>query len=152
MRFARAIALLLAAASFAAAQEPLRVEVPFETLKGPNLMIVRVTLRGKTGDFLFDTGNERTLVDREFAGFPKSKRDKAELGEIAVEWTKLGPLCVEKHCFEKKTVGIAELGLLPRLGRRVDGIIGQDLLREFDEVTISYKKSTVTLVIEGDAK
>ncbi len=157
MKLARMLAIPLAAAICPAAwghphREAARVELPFETTKEQSLMIVRVSLGGKTGDFLFDTGNEITLVDREFAGFPSEKRGKGELGEIAVEWVKLGPLCLGKYCFEKRTVGVAELGIFPRLGRRIDGIVGQDLLREFDEVTINYKKSTVTLIIEGDAK
>jgi aspartyl protease len=163
MKLARILALPLAAAICAAAwghsrREPARVEVPFETTRGgAGLMTIRVTVNGKTGDFLFDTGDELTLLDREFAGF-KSEKPKPEKngahpdGQSGISTMKqvvLGPVCIEKHCFEKRTVGIAELGFFPRLGRRIDGIIGQDLLREFDEVTINYKKSTVTFSTEG---
>jgi len=154
------LAIPLAAAICAAAwghahREPARVELPFETVKGRNLMIVRVSVGGKTGDFLFDTGDELTLVDREFAGYAKPKLEKngahpdGQSGVTTAKWVTAGPVCLAEHCFEKRTVGIAELGMFPRLGMRIDGIVGQDLLREFDEVTINYRKSTVTLVIEG---
>jgi len=60
--------LVAAACSVATARhsrEAVRVALPFETVKTAKLMIVRVTIVGKTGDFLFDAGDELTLVDRE---------------------------------------------------------------------------------------
>jgi len=100
-------------------------------------------------------GDELTLVDREFVGFPKPKQDKdgahpdGQSGITTVKWADVGPMCLEKFCLEKRRVGIAELGVFPRLGRRIDGILGQDLLREFDEVSINYKTEVVTLTIGG---
>jgi len=150
--------LVAAACSVATARhsrEAVRVALPFETVKTAKLMIVRVTIAGKTGDFLFDTGDELTLVDREFVGSPKPKQDKdgahpdGQSGITTVKWADVGPMCLEKFCLEKRRVGIAELGVFPRLGRRIDGILGQDLLREFDEVSINYKTEVVTLTIGG---
>ncbi len=161
MKHPRVLALTLfaaAACSVAAAKhsrEAVRVELPFQTTKTAKLMIVRVTIAGKTGDFLFDTGDELTLLDREFAGFPKPKRDKdgshsdGQSGITTVKWVDVGPMCLEKFCLDKRKVGIAELGVFPRLGRRIDGIVGQDLLREFDQVSIDYRTEVVTLTISG---
>jgi len=154
-----AMPLLGAAVCSAAAarhsREVVRVELPFETVKTAKLMIVRVTIARKTGDFLFDTGDELTLLDREFAGLPKPKCDKdtahpdGQSGITTVKWVDVGPMCLEGFCLDKRKVGIAELGFFPRLGRRIDGIIGQDVLREFDEVLINYRTEIVTLRFGG---
>lgn len=41
-------------------------------------MIVRVTVAGKPANFILDTRDELTLLDREFFGFAKPERKKSE--------------------------------------------------------------------------
>ncbi len=134
-------------------REPVRVEVPFET-SGHDLIVVRISVAGRAANFILDTGDELTMVDRQFAGFPKQDRKKSDApgghGVLTTGMAQLPTLCFESYCLKNRKVGVGEFEEVSKLvGRRIDGTIGQDLLREFDEVIINYKKSTVTLSREG---
>ncbi len=151
-----ALALLAAAVCSAAAarhgREIVRVEVPFETVSGHDVILVAVTVAEKPAHFILDTGSELTMVDREFAGFTREKRKASRAGGhgiVNVGTAMVSPFCMGTHCLNFRKVGVGEFGELSEyLGRRIDGLLGQDVLRAFDEVTIDYKKSTVTFSIE----
>ena len=50
-------------------------------------------------------------------------------------------------CLGKTIVGIVKLDEISKeLGCHIDGIIGQNLLREFDSVSIEYKRGVVVFV------
>jgi hypothetical protein len=154
--------LLLAAAVCSAAawgharREPVRVEVPFET--GEHKMIlIRATVAGRPATFILDTGTELTLLDREYSGLPKREHKQTDAagghGIATVAFAQVSVFCVAQHCVKDMKVAVGEFaGISKLLGRRIDGTIGQDLLRAFDEVTIDYKKSTVTFSIEGEGQ
>jgi hypothetical protein len=147
-----ALVLAVAAAAQGHGREPVRVQVPFETAER-NVTIVRVTVAGKPPNFILDTGAELTLLDREFAGFAKPEANKSETpgghGIATVGFAQVASLCFEKYCLRDWKVGIGEFADVSRLiGRCTDGAIGQDLMREFDEVSIDYKHGTVTLTVE----
>jgi hypothetical protein len=148
LKFAVALALAATSAAWGHERRAVKIEVPF-TVKA-NLVVLKMTLAGKPGTFLLDTGAQGTMLDREFAGFAKKKRT-GEFGVIDVEYSSVDKLCFEGGaCFPKTRVGVAELGNVAGLPLHLDGIIGQDLLRGFDEVSIDYKRGIVTLAIKGD--
>jgi len=129
-----------------------RVELHFESVRG--LMLVRARMGDREGTFIFDTGAQMTLVDREFLGLkPEDKPfdGAAAPGARMTRTAEVAPACLGELCAAKATVGTADFGDVSKgLGRRIDGILGQDVLRKFDHVGIDFKKSVVTLVLKGN--
>jgi hypothetical protein len=150
MNFARIFALCLAAASFTSAKEPVRVELRFESVRG--LMLVKARMGEREGTFIFDTGAETTLADREFLKLKREEKsfDANAPGAKTLRPAKVSPACLGAACVEHATVGVAEFGEASRgLGREIDGILGQDVLREFDCVAIDYKRGVIVLTKNG---
>lgn len=148
-----ALALAVAATVWDDGRGAARVEVPFETV-GHNVMVVRVTVAGKPANFILDTGDELTLLDREFAGFAKPERKKYDEpgghGILTVGFAQIASFCFKSYCLIERKVGVGEFADVSKLvGRRIDGAIGQDLMREVDRVSIDYKHGTVTLTVEA---
>ncbi len=123
----------------------MRVEVPFETVR--RLPVIHASVAGKSGAFVLDTGSEGTLVDRKFLGLKKAG-DGAALGSGGIMGapSNVGEFCISAHCIGKTQVWLIDFdGYSEKMGRRVDGIIGQDFLQRFDSVTFDYVHRRVIL-------
>lgn len=149
MKFAVALALVASTAAWGHERRAVKIEVPFETVRGA--VIIRVTMAGRQGDFLLDTGAEILLADRQFLGVPTKDARRGPDGVTVVDMAKVNDFWIGGHCFGRRTVGLMDFAALSKsLGRRISGTVGQDVLREFDSVNIDYKRGMVTLTIQGD--
>ncbi len=119
--------------------------IPFESHAG--LILLRVELNGKPANFLLDTGAQVSYLDRNIAGIGKHQEGNNVNGVIdAAKLVRASSLCIGPRCLADRTFAVVDYERVSRaLNVRIDGQLGQDILREFDSVRIDYRNSTVTL-------
>jgi hypothetical protein len=127
--------------------------VPFEVHGKRNAILVRVVVNGKPHTFVLDTGAARTVVSPNvlggLAGFNlKLSRFRARgpgfAGEAILE--RVDSLRLGEKTWHDRRVVVMDLEEVSKVySRQIDGLIGQDLLREFNSVLIDFKNSKLTL-------
>jgi hypothetical protein len=130
------------------AQERRTYTVPFHTVKG--LILLDGKLNDKPAVFLLDTGANNSVVDYRAAGLDNLKLDALRStgnagaeGACIVREVKLS---LEHRSWLNRRVCIMDLSdVSRRMGARIDGFIGQDVLSEFSAVRIGYLNSVVEL-------
>ncbi len=137
--------------SESSAQERRSFVVPFHTVRG--LILLDGQLNGKPAVFLLDTGANYSVADYRAAGFDSLKLDvfrstgsAGAEGDCAVREVKLSI----QHCSGYRSwyrrVCVMDLSdASKRMGAKIDGFVGADVLREFNAVRIDFKAQTVTL-------
>ena len=138
----------LALAIAAPAQEHKTFVVSFHTVNG--LILLDGQLNGKPASLLLDTGANNSVVDVHSAGFDGLKLDALRStgaagaeGDCAVREVKLS---LEHRSWLNRRVCVMDLSdVSRRMGVRVDGFIGADVLTEFSSVKIDYKNHTLEL-------
>ena len=142
-----------AVAAFAAAA----VSVPVERLEGNNLLIVAGTIEGRECSLLLDTGATHTTFD---LGWVKENLPAVALKDVIVDGTTNVRVVPKSFVAESLRLGEVDfqgfpvfavpLGHLSQaVGRRVDGILGMNLLGAYD-VRISAREGRA--VFSGEAK
>lgn len=122
---APALLILLLLAVTAHAQERKTYTAPFRTVKG--MILLDATINGKPSVLVLDTGTRFTCTTQAV------KHERASIGVAGLT-------------FEKQPVLTVNLDSLSKwAGTRIDGLLGQDVLREFARVTIDYKAGLVEL-------
>ena len=137
--------MLLAIARFAVAGEGKTYRAPFHTVNGLILQ-----LNGKPAVFLLDTGANNSVVDVHSAGFDGLKLDALRStgsagaeGACVVREVKLS---LEHRSWLNRRVCVMDLtDVSRRMGTRVDGFIGMDVLTEFSVVRIDFKNRIIEL-------
>lgn len=126
--------------------------VPIELSSRFGLVLVRAEVDGKPATFIMDTGSSHTILSTKLA------RGRPLVFEPRATPTK-GNGWVGKAVKVKATVKIGEavwpdheflaMDDLPdisnALGQRVDGMLGQDILKEFKVVQIDFKHRRLVL-------
>jgi hypothetical protein len=131
------------------------IEVPFETGPQESVIVVRGTANGRPAVFILDTGSSRTILRPELVGtaagsLPTSAFADGGPGLHAQgRWTRATIRLGEKT-WRREVVAMNFDEVSRALGMRVDGLIGQDLLREFDRVTIDFRARKILLTGKGD--
>ena len=150
-----ALRILLAASNvafalsvFAADAPPPGVEVPF--LSTLNLVLVPVSINGaKPLEFIFDTGQEATIVDAQVAGRLGLKILNAQAtavpgGSVMVGSIADSTLAVSGAKAEHLTIQAAPIGFVSSvIGRRISGILGHDFIHRFS-VKVDYTRDKIT--------
>lgn len=91
------------------------------------MILLDATVNGKPSVLVLDTGTRFTCTTQAV------KHERASIGIAGLT-------------FEKQPVTTVNLDSLSKwAGTRIDGLLGQDILREFSAVRIDYKAQTVTL-------
>ena len=118
------------------AQAPSNVfRVPFHTVNGMILIDARVN--GQPSVMLFDTGARTTLLSNVSA--PTLQLSKPTyIGESA-----RADLCLGSLTIASMFVVVNLEQAKKQVGAHFDGILGQDILREFSSVRINYRASVV---------
>ena len=138
--------LLLFACVASPQEQPRTFRVTFHTVNG--LILLDATVNGKPQTFILDTGAQVSLLDRSLAGLEKQKAGNNVNGVI--DTSKMGrvvsSLCIGTRCLSDRSLGVVDYEKVSRaLGVRVDGQIGQDILRQFSAVRIDFKNQVVEL-------
>jgi hypothetical protein len=131
------------------AQERKVFTVPFHTAHG--MILLDGQLNGKPAVFLLDTGANISLVDYRAAGFPALKLDVLRsTGRTGAEGNcvtrEVSKLSLGLRSWLSRRTCLMDLSdASKRMGTKIDGFIGADLLSTFSAVRIDYKAQTVTL-------
>lgn len=141
------ILLALMLCGTAHAQERRTFTIPFHSVKG--MILLDGQLNGKPATFLLDTGANNSVMDYRSAGFDALKLDKLRStgaagaeGDCIVREVKL---TLEHHSWLNRRVCVMDLAdASRRMGTRLGGFIGADILASFSAVRVDYKAQTVT--------
>jgi len=119
--------------------------VPFHSVNG--MILLDAQVNGKPAVLLLDTGANFTLISLEASGVTgkldalSPNKTTGATGEYVKGRVDLR---MEKRHWIERDVLIMDLSeASKRIGERVDGFIGQDLLQEFSVVRIDYKAGAV---------
>jgi hypothetical protein len=138
--------LLFLIAPLALAQETGRVyRVPFHSVN--SMILLDVTVNGNPAVMLLDTGANNSIVTPAAAGLRANlaplKRNSGA-GASGDYTEAVIALCLDKHCWLNRDVLAMDLSEANKnAGARLDGFIGQDILREFSAVRIDYKAGVI---------
>ncbi len=126
-------------------------EIPFKIYGKRHAILVQVAVNGKSCTFLLDTGAARTVVSPAvvggLAGFNlKVSKFRAKGPGLAGEatWETVNSLRLGKKTWYDQRVVVMNLKEVSRIyGRRIDGLLGQDILTEFPLVVIDFKNRKI---------
>ena len=126
-------------------------EVPFELDGKRNAILVKVKVNGRNCIFLVDTGASHTIVSHTALGVSRVelkrarfKRGPGVAGEAT--WEEVRSLRLGQSRWHDRRIVVMNLDHVSQVfGRRIDGLLGQDLLMEFDLVQIDYKTRRISL-------
>jgi hypothetical protein len=143
--FRSALLFLLLAIPLHAQEGSRTFRVPFHSVNA--MILLDAEINGKPAVLLLDTGADNSIVSPDAAGI-KAKLDalKAEKTTGASgDYTKAKiDLRLEfRHWIERPILVMDLSEASKRLGTRIDGFVGQDILREFSSVRIDYKAGFV---------
>lgn len=126
-------------------------EMPYDTIK--SLMVLPFDLNGTSKNFLFDTGADLSLIQREATlgkvkKYSGASKRKMALGNEVVSSLKLGPIDFRNtKALNGDMVGLKEQ--IPNFG----GLIGQPIINKanwlIDNTTLSVRVSNMNLANEG---
>ena len=133
--FRRLPVVLLLAVSLSAQER--RFRVPFHTVNG--LILLDGQWNGKPAAFLLDTGANDSVVDDRAAGLDGLKLDALRSTGSARAEGACAVREVNLSLEHRSWLNLSDVSR--RMGVRVDGFIGSDVLNEFS-VRINYRKSS----------
>ena len=132
----------------AAAQPHSRVTLPFQSVEG--LILLTIQADQKTATLVLDTGSVSTFVSPEIVGISnlhglvdlrKNHNTMLISGKAAVRSVTLSLDGDALFVVPVMVITLNELS--QRIGRKVDGILGQSFLHSFHSITIDYKTKHV---------
>lgn len=126
-----------------------RITVPFRTVQ--SMVLVDATVNDNRVTLLLDTGANNTIVSPRAYGngqflIRKLHQDDRSPGMRGDGLRLRANLAIANRVWVSQPVYVMNLDELSRrFGTPVDGLIGQDLLREFQSVRINYKSHVIEL-------
>ncbi|MGA2595003.1 MAG: helix-turn-helix transcriptional regulator [Bryobacteraceae bacterium] len=117
---------------------------------------VRVSVNGAPATFVIDTASD-TIINSDrlqlFVLHTLTANTVTTSGAAPVEWNlvRIGRFTIGGTEIRKRTALAKGLGELEAaLGREVDGILGNDVLNEWDSITLDYKNRALALGCSSD--
>jgi hypothetical protein len=122
--------------------------IRFHSVNG--MILLDAEVNGKPATLLLDTGANDSTVDARSAGFlktfPNKLRSSGVIGAEGRCSVREVRLTLDHRDWHNQRVCVLDLGDASRhIGTRIDGLIGQDILRTFSAVRIDYKNQLVEL-------
>jgi hypothetical protein len=124
--------------------------LPFELAERQNLILLTVGLEGRPAVFVLDTGAARTVVDATRLGMNVVDLSRARfangpgVGGEAV-WAKVSLRLGERRWMNRPVVVMDLADISARYGRRIDGLLGLDVLRQWGRVVIDFESRSLIL-------
>jgi hypothetical protein len=131
------------------------IELPFEIDSNRSAILVRGLVDGMPVLLILDTGASRTILARELVRLSPQALAPSRFSSD-------GPGLVANGRFtettielggglwrNKSVVGMSMAEVSKAFARRIDGLLGQDFLREFDRVTIDFRTKRLLLSSAG---
>jgi hypothetical protein len=125
------------------------VIVPFHTVQ--TFILVQAKVNGNPATLLLDTGANRTIVSTRIYGNTQVNLQRIHQNDrgpgLAGESLRLrADVVLANHMWVAQPVSVMNLDDLKHdLGINFDGLLGEDLLREFHSVRINYKAHVIEL-------
>lgn len=114
-------------------------------------VLIEGKLDGHPAVMVLDTGAAQTMFDAEKFGISAVDLEAARLNrrgvgiDANVVWRTVN-FSIGDRSWPQRQVAIADLKDISKIyGRKIDGIVGEDVLREFRSITINYKWHCVML-------
>jgi len=133
------------------AEPPSGERVGFHLHRPLKVVLIEMKVNGKLCTFIVDTGAAITVVDMKILGgaldLPPSRMQGSEAGLVGTAEGRpanleLGPLRWPNHI-----VAVMNLAHVEKFYRQqIDGLLGQDLMLKFRQVTFDYETSQLILV------
>jgi hypothetical protein len=143
------VLLLLALAAPAVAGKDLTI--PFEINRGREAIVVRAELNGEPSVLILDTGASHTVVSPERAGLNAVDLAKARFSgsgpglHAEAVWAR-ATLRLGGRVWSDRPVVVMDMAEVSRAyGRKVDGLLGHDLLGECRRVSIDFEEHRLLL-------
>lgn len=127
------------------------LELTFELNPARGAILIQGHINGKPATFLLDTGAARTIVSAASIGVSEMDLQLARFAQDGpglhgeAVWSQATIRLGSRAWQERKTAAMNLQPLSKIYGRRIDGIIGHDLLSEFSRVTLDFKRSRLQL-------
>ena len=141
-------ALLFLALPCLAQQTAKTHRVPFHTVN--SMILLDATVNDKPAVLLLDTGADFTLISPQASGLSAAKlraltatKTTGANGDYVKSRVDLR--LAERHWIDREILVMDLSDASTRIGTRIDGFVGQDLLQEFSAVRIDFKNHVVEL-------
>ena len=127
------------------------LELPFEIEASQAAILVRGQVDGKPVLLILDTGASCTILARELVrlapGAHASSRFSPEGPGLNANgrYTEANLELGDRQWRNRIVVGMRMEEVSKAYGRRIDGLLGQDVLREFDRITIDFRTKRLLL-------
>jgi len=127
------------------------LELRFERDAALDAILIRAEVNGRPALLLLDTGANRTVISPELAGVPAEELRAARFRDsspgLHAEYTfREASLRLGSREWKGRRLAVMNLEQVSRVyGRRLDGILGRDVLREFSRVSIDFKRNVLVL-------
>lgn len=132
------------------------LELPFEIVQ--SAILVRALVDGKPVLLILDTGACQTVVSRELVRLAPRMVEQSRFsangpGLLASGRYTEATLDLGGRVWRNRSiVGMNLEEVSKAYGRKVDGLLGQDILREFERVTIDYRGNRLLLTSSAAAR
>jgi gag-polyprotein putative aspartyl protease len=127
------------------------VDLPFRNSKVLDAILVTVRVNGKDTVLIFDTGSNRTILSPEVADYDPRNRDQFQASfpesgaKAQARWGRIN-LQIEGQTWKDWQVVVKGQDDLSKMFRqKIDGILGKDVLNEFERVTIDFPAHLIRL-------
>lgn len=129
--------------------QPRAVRIPFRTAQ--SMILVDGKVNGNPATLLLDTGADRTIISRKAYGsvqfrLQQLRRNSHGAGVSGGSIPLRADLVIADHMWPAQRVSVMELDELnDMLKLHFDGLLGQDILRQFRSVRIDYHTKMIEL-------
>lgn len=131
---------------------PPDLQLPFQLDSRYDAILIQAEVNGKPATLLLDTGAAQTVLDARLLGLTNldlkmsrfSQSGPGLRGEAV--WAEARLKLGARTWHEQRVVAMNLEPLASRYGRRIHGLLGQDILRQFARVTIDFRTRTLILV------
>lgn len=128
------------------------VEVGFDLHPKFAAVLVQVAVNNKSAVMILDTGSSRTILDPRVIDLdPRELRKPAKVGKGSgmpgddARWGK-ATLQIGTHLFLHHRVVVLDMhDVSNNFQQKIDGLLGQDILCQFDRVVLDFSRSKLTL-------
>lgn len=123
--------------------------VPFRTAQ--TFILVQAKVNGNPATLLLDTGSNRTIISINIYGsiqfnLQRMRQNPSGPGHAGESLRLRADVALANHLWAAQPVSVMNLeDLKQELGVNFDGLLGEDLLREFRSVRINYKSHVIEL-------
>jgi len=127
------------------------LELPFQLDSRHDAILISAEINGKPATLIVDTGATQTVLDARLLGISRfdlkasgfSRSGPGFRGEAV--WSEARLKLGQRVWHEQRVVAMNLEEFTPRYGRVIHGLLGQDILRQFDRVTIDFKRRIISL-------